>query len=250
MNDQSNPSSWGKFSDAAEAELPEYRALSGLAVIGFLLGLASALAIVHLGLLFIGAAAVICSLVALARIARLPGEVSGRWLALAGIILAVFWGTAGIAQDLTLRRLVDLGSRDFALQWFDYLKHGEPEKALEMAKPARNRRPLGEELMEAFLSDEVEYESLQEFVAKPEVRAMLALGNQAQIRHFTCLNSSKEYVSQVYAVTYDDHGSKKTFLVKIGLGRNEYPEHGISAWRTTSTEAPWKSEADEPRPAG
>ena len=250
MNDQSSTPSWGKFSDATEAELPEYRALSGLAVVGFLLGLASALALVHIGLIFIGAAAVLCSVVALTRIARLPSEISGRWLALAGIVLALFWGTAGIAQNLTERRLVNLGSRDFALQWFEYLKRGEPAKALEMAKPATSRRPFDQELVDAFLSDEVEYESLQEFVAKPEVRAMLALGDQAQVRHFTCLDSSSDSVSQVYAVTYDDHGTKKSFLVKMGLKRNEYPRQGVSAWRTTFTEAPWRPEANKPKPAG
>lgn len=250
MNDQSNSSSWGKFSDSAEAELPEYRALSGLAVIGFLLGLASALAIVHVGLLFIGAAAVICSLVALARIAQLPSEISGRWLALAGIALALFWSAAGIARDLTQRRLLDLGSREFALQWFEYLKQGQPAKALEMGRPAGNRRPLGPELMDAFLSDEVEYESLQQFVGKPEVHALLALGDQAQVRHFACVDSSADFVSQVYAVTYDDHGHKKSFLVKMNLKRHEYPRHGVSAWQAASTDAPWTPQADEQKPAG
>ncbi len=242
MDDQVSGNRWGKFSAAAEAELPQYRALSGLAVVGFLLGFLSALSIVHVGLTFIGALAAICCLVAMGRISKAPSEMSGRRLALAGLLLALFWTVAGSARELTERYLVDIESRDFALQWFEYLKKGEPEKALEMANSPGGRRALNEKLKEQYLTSQSDYEGLEQFVNKPEVRSLLALGDRAQVRHYACLDASGGTASQVYAVTYDDQGTRKSFLVHINLIRSELPQHGVYGWHTGATDAPWKPE--------
>ncbi len=239
MDDQASVNRWGKFSDAAEAELPQYRALSGLAVLGFLLGLLSVLSIVHVGLAFVGALAAICCLVAMGRIAKAPSEMSGGRLALAGLLLAVFWTIAGSAREFTERCLVDIESRDFALQWFEYLKKGEPEKALEMASRPGSRRALNEKLKEQFLSSQGDYEELEQFVNKPEVRSLLALGDRAQVRHYACLDAGGGTASQVYAVTYDDHGTRKSFLVQINLVRSELPELGVYGWHIGGSDAPW-----------
>lgn len=239
MDDYSSSHRWGKFSDAAEAELPQYRALSGIAVVGFLLGLASAVSIIHVGLSFVGVLAAICCATALARISRAPSEMSGRRLAVAGLALAVFWTVAGSARHVTNRYLLDTQSRAFALQWFEYLKKGEPEKALEMSNSALARRPLDDKLLGHLLSSQADYEQLEEFVSKPEVRALLALGGRAQVRHYACVEAGEEFVSQVYAVTYDDRETKKSFLVKINLIRSEFPDQGVFGWQTGATDAPW-----------
>lgn len=244
MNDRLDSKSWGKFSDADEGELPEYRVLSGAAVLGLILGLLSVLAIVHVGLSFIGAAAALCSVIALVRISAAPTEISGRGMAVAGLILALFMTAAGVAREVTERRLLDFHSRELAAQWFEYLKEDEPEKALELNNSGASRRPLDEKLWDRYLTEKQEYEGLQEFVKKPEVRALLALGERAEIRHYACLGATPENVAQVYAVTYSDEGTKKTFLVKINLARSVFHDVGTSAWRVASTRGPWQPDGD------
>ncbi len=244
MDDRSDTTSWGKFSDAAEAELPEYQTLCGFAVVGLLLGLLSSLAIVHIGLSFIGGAAALCSVIALVRIAAAPSDISGRWLALSGLVLAVFMTVTGLARELTERRLLDIHSRQLAVQWFEYLKKGEPEKALELQNSGSGRRPLDEKLWKKYLSTQTDYEGLEQFVSKPEVRALLTLGDGAEIRHYACTEARSGNVAQVYAVTYVDDGVKKSFFVQIGLRRSEYADSATSSWRTASTHAPWNP--DEP----
>jgi hypothetical protein len=243
MDDQSKLTRWGKFSDAAEAKLPEYRALSGLAVVGFLLGLFSVLAIVHISLSFVGAAAALCCLAALIRISASPSEISGRRLALAGFVLAVFWTTSGLAKELTRQRLLDAHSRAFAVHWFEYLKKGEPEKAFELRNAASARRPLDSKLLGHYLSSRMDYEGLEEFVAKPAVRALLTLGDRAQVSHYTFDGADAEKVGQVFAVTYDDHGTKKSFLVHMTLVRSHFPDYGTSAWQIDGSHAPWTPDA-------
>lgn len=239
MKDHSDPTSWGKFSDAAEPDLPEYRVLSGLAVIGFLLGLLAVLAIVHVTLSFIGAAAALCCVTALVRISASPSETSGRRLALAGLFLAVFWTTGGLASELTNQRLLDIHSRRFAVHWFEYLKNGEPVKACELSQSGLARRPLSNKLLDEYLASREDYEGLTAFVAEPEVRALLALGDRAQVRHYAFGGAGSNDAAQIYAVTYDEAGVKKSFLVRMVLKRASYPDRGLSAWQTAAIEAPW-----------
>lgn len=244
MNDRLDSTRWGKFSNADEGELPEYRALSGAAVLALILGLLSVLAIVHVGLSFIGGAAVLCSVIALVRISAAPSEVSGRGFAITGLILALFLTAAGVAREVTERRLLDHHSRELAVQWFEYLKEDEPEKALELNNSGASRRPLDEKLWDRYLTSKQEYEGLQEFVKKPEVRALLALGEQAEIRHYACLGASPGNVAQVYAVTYSEDDTKKTFFVRIDLARSVFLDAGTSAWRVASTRGPWQPGED------
>lgn len=243
MDDHTKSTRWGGFSDATEAELPEYRALSGLAVVGFLLALSSALSFVYLGLVFLGAAAALCCVIALIRISASPTELSGRRLAIAGLVLAVFWTASGLAREVTRQRLLDVHSRKFAIHWFDYLKKGEPQKAFELKSAGSTRRPLDDTLWDHFLSSRTEYEAIEEFVSKPEVRALLVLGDRAQVRHYAFDGAGSVDVAQIYAVTYEDHGTKKSFLVRLTLKRSRFPSHNVSAWQIGSTYAPWTPDA-------
>ncbi len=242
MKDQTDPARWGKFSDASEPDLPEYRVLSGLAVIGFVLGLLSALSIVHITLSFLGAAAALCCVIALVRISAAPSETSGRRLALAGLVLAVLWTTAGLAKEVTHQRLLDIHSRQFAVHWFQYLKDGEPAKACELRLSALSRRPLNEGLLDEFLSSSEEYEVLTNLVATPEVRALLALGDRAQVRHYAFAGAGANDATQIYAVTYEEAGVKKSFLVRMGLTRSRFPLYGLSGWKVSSVNAQWTPE--------
>lgn len=239
MKDQFDTTRWGKFSDAAEPDLPEYRALSGLAVIGFLLGLLSALSMVHPTLSFIGAAAALCCVGALVRISASPSDISGRPLALAGLVLAVLWTTAGLANEATRQRLLDIHSRRFAVHWFEYLEKGEPAKACELGNSAISRRPLDDKLLDEYLASSNDYEGLKDFVARPEVRALLALKDRAQVRHYAFAGADSSHANQIYAVTYDEAGIKKSFLVRMALKRSKFVDRGLSAWQTNGTEAPW-----------
>lgn len=243
MDKKSQETSWGKFSDAAEADLSEYRVLSGLAVVGLILGLLSALAIVHVTLSFVGAAAILCCVVALVRISASPSEMSGRWLAVTGLTLAVFLTAAGIAREAITQRLHDINSRAIAAHWFEFLKTDEPEKACELGSSITIRRPLDDELMGKYLKSRDEYEGLQTFVSRPGVRALLDLGDRAQVRHYKFDGADAKYTRQIYAVTYEEDGVKKSFLLQISLIHETFPDRGFSSWRISGTTAPWTPES-------
>jgi hypothetical protein len=238
MTEQEPKRSWGGFSDSQESEIPEYRTFSGLAVVGFVLGLLAFPAMAHLGMLFIAAAAVLVCSAALIRIGASPSNTSGRGLAIAGLLLAVFWSGAGIASRLTHGYLMDVRSRELLVAWFDYLADGEPAKALELRVPASSRQPLGDQLLDHYLSKRDSYETYTEYLERPEIRSLLHLGRGAQVRHYVCEAVTHDTAYQIYAVTYDDEGTKKTFFIQVTVARDELPEYGVSAWRIKSFDGP------------
>jgi hypothetical protein len=76
-------------------------------------------------------------------------------------------------------------------------------------------------------------------VSSPDVRALLALKDRAEIRHYAFDGGDSTDAAQIYAVTYDEAGIKKTFLVRMALKRSSFPDRGLSAWQTSGTKTPW-----------
>lgn len=237
MADRTDDSHSVRFTPPLEDEIPRYRPLCGLAVGGLILGLCSSLTILHIGFSVIGIAAILVAAAAMMRIARSPG-MAGRGLAVGGILLAVFWTTAAWAKDLTHARLMDTQSREFGLLWFEFLRKNEPEKAMELGTPPGGRRALNATLIDHYLTDRDNYESFQGFVSNHEVRALLKLGQRAQVRFYQAEDPSEERVTQVFAVTYEDRGVKKTFFVRLFLRRAFLADKHVSGWYVESSRGP------------
>jgi len=243
MTDHNDNKAPVRFTAAPEVEDTEYQALSGLAVIGFLFGLASCVALVHPGLAFLAGAALLCGVAALIRIAGNPSDIVGRGWAVAAIMLAVFWGSAAIAKEVTYRQLLEAEAQPFAMLWFDLLKNGAPEKALELQTNPSRRSKLDSTLLDYYLDDEHRYESLSGFVNGPEVRALLKLGRDATVRYYDTEYVGPTEISQVYAVTYDDEGTKKSFFVVLTLKKHILADGQNVAWAIQSNHGPFVPEA-------
>lgn len=98
-------------------ELGQYRSLSVLAVLSFLLGLSSASAFVSPLLVIVPLAGIAAALLALKSIAASDGGLTGEQLARWGIVLAVFFGVAafsrGMVRDSLLRNQADAVAREW-----------------------------------------------------------------------------------------------------------------------------------------
>ncbi|MDD4269266.1 MAG: hypothetical protein PHO07_08510 [Pirellulales bacterium] len=241
MVERTQESHEARFPPPSEGEILEYRPLCGLAVAGLILGLFSWLAILHIGFAVVGAAAILAALASMIRIARAPGMI-GRGLAVAGCVLAIFWTAAAWAKDLTHARLMDSQSREFALLWFEFLRDNEPAKAMELGNHPASRQPFNAALIDHYLVDRDRYESLQGFVANPEVRALLRLGDRAQVRFYKAENHDEDWVGLVFAVTYQEEAVPKAFFVRLILRRVILAEKRVSAWYLESSRGPLEPE--------
>ena len=73
----------------------------------------------------------------------------------------------------------------------------------------------------------------------PLVRTLLALGPKAQVGFYRTVgqshNNDRDEVDQLYAVTYEEDGERKSFFVSVHLQRTKLSD-GAASWRIISTQ--------------
>ena len=217
-----------------------YQAVSGLAVAGLILGVVAAVAFIHPLLWLVPAAGILVAGLALRRIARDAPALIGRKAALAGLMLAMFCATAAPSGWSAYRGFMRREARQFARVWFDFLRRDEPHKAHQLTRHPRYRLPLDESLWVAYEEGSDPRNELENYVSRPEVRALLALGDKARVRYYDTEGQGREegcdVVYQVYAVTCDEAGGKKTFFIGVALKRYRLQGTRRAFWRITRTD--------------
>ena len=228
------------FSDPRDAEVTEYRAVSGLALAGLIAGILAPLAMVHPLLWIVPAAGIVLSVAALRRISRDALALIGRKAAFTGLVLSVLFAAIAPANWFTYRHLIDREAEQFALQWFDFLRQGEMLKSYQLQEPPSGRLPLDDWLWEHYGPESAGRMALQGYVERAEVRSLLALGQKALVRYYDTERQSRadgtDHVKQVYAVTTGEAGRKTSYFVRLGMRR--YPDRGTGRayWQIVDVE--------------
>jgi hypothetical protein len=219
---------------SSSAEEMEYRAAEPWAVIGLLAGFLAPLALLGGLMTMVAVLAIVANLVALVRLKREPWR-TGRAAAIVGLALAVLFTAAPIAQWATSYVLLSTQPREMADQWFELLRQGSPEKALRLRFAPDQRPPLDDGLWLHFRHDDDAKAELRAFVTDPVVRALLALGERAQVRfyktHSVVSEGTLAGVQYVYTVTFPDVDGKKTFFVSLILERKPTNDPRLNPWR-------------------
>ena len=218
-----------------EADAVAYRAVSGLAVAGLLLGLFAPLALVVQPMWLAAIAGVVINVVALRRIAAGAPALVGRKAALVGLTLSAIFFAAVPADWLSYRWLLRDEARKCAAIWFDYLRAGQPQKAyqLTIGPPMRDR--LDDSLWEFFREGSDGRTMLNGFIHRPAVGALIALKDKATVRFYDTESQWSEkdldHVYQTYAVTYPDSEGLKTFFIGLVLDRSMDGRTGHAYWQ-------------------
>lgn len=121
-------------------ELGQYRSLSSMAVVSFLLGLCSFLMLASPVLVVVPLAAIAMALLAMRGIANSDGGLTGTRLALSGIGLAVLFGVAAYARVAVRDELMQQQVEQASEQWLGMAADGDVDAMLEfMTKPAADK---------------------------------------------------------------------------------------------------------------
>lgn len=215
-------------------EREAYRGVSRAAVAALVLGVASAavmsgaavLVVIPLSGLFVG-------LSALARLADPEQRQAGRSLALTGMGLSTMFLIGGPLHWWMDGLWLSREARPVAQQWIEFLRHGQPQWALQLEQLPAARRPLDAGLVDYYRSPE-SYEKLKNFVKQPLVRLLLELNDEAQVRFCQTLRvgrgTNKDEVTQLYAVTFPLEGQRTTLFAFVGLERRGDVESAVEAW--------------------
>jgi len=237
-----------RLTEPTDAQLAEYRSISGWAVVGLIFGLLSPLALAGPLLWAVPLAGLIICGRALLRIRQNASNMIGRKAALAGLWLAVF-SLAAVPSDLFYYRWRISGeATQVGLFWFELLAKNRPEMAFQLTLSPTQRRPLDERIWDFYVDVGKNRwrTALKNYVApaKPDeppqlVRTLLALGDSAEVRYLSTLNQantdSDDLLDQLYAVTFNESGEKKTFLVTIRLVHARI-SNNRAAWRIVNTQ--------------
>lgn len=224
-----------------EPEASDYQALSALAVLGLLSGIAGLAAVLWAELWIIPVIGAVISLVALGRIARYSPALTGRMVAAVGLILSVFSAAAVPANRIGYQRLICREAQEFAAIWFESLRENEPVKAYQLTQDPRYRWPLAE-FSQKCLDEESEYhESMIGYTGDKWVGKLLELGDKARDEHHSTVahfqTSDGDSVVDTYAITYDEDGASKTAYVKLTLNRWVLPGTDQSDWQLKAVKA-------------
>jgi hypothetical protein len=234
-----------RLSESRDGDSSDYRDVSGLAVTGAILGLLSLSAIADTSFWPFAAAGILVCTAALWRIAARAPQLLGRKAAMVGLALSILAGTFAVGRTLTYEHLVQQQARQFGATWFQLMAERRPQLAHQLTLSPDIRKPLGTDLDAVYRDDETLRKALEKFTGEKLVQTLLALGEKAEVRYVATQSMDQprgsEMLHQIYSVTHDEDGAKKTFYVDATLCR--FPSdsfHGVN-WvmlRAERIEAP------------
>lgn len=207
---------WG---EAVEEDLSGYRSVSATAVGGLILGLLSSLAFSHPLYWALPIVGVLVNIMALRRIAHHAPLLFGKRAALLGLSLSLCFGLAAPSRAGIETWYYHTQARQFTMRWFTLLMRREPERALQMTVGKRMRLPTDDSLWARYAGSSYYRRALRMSVEQPAQRALLALGDRAQVRHYQHVSSHEiqgdRRITDIYAVTFRNKGTLKSFFVEV-----------------------------------
>jgi hypothetical protein len=217
---------WG-----TETELRSYRKICVTAFCALGLGLLSPLVFAYPLMYVLPVGGVFISVIALRRMAREPGRLIGRRAAIIGLAVSVLMGIGAPTRVLTHRWVVLGQAQQFADEWFTHLRDGNPHMALELTRDIKKRRPQDDALWQKYRNNSNDAEALRKYVRDPLVATLLALGDSATVRHYETVDytqyADSDGVEELYAVTYEENGRRKTFFVRVAMSRKFDAHKGV-----------------------
>ncbi len=222
--------------DRPKGEDTSYRPICALAIVALGFALLSLTAWLTMVMWCVALFAVVLAIVSLRRITRSDPPMLGRKVALLALFISLVCTVGPITDVYTNRFLVRSEAQTFAKYWFDMQLNRNVKVAQLLVVPP---------MMAPSSPDEARYDSKQDMAARmreyyrnrPEVRALTALSGKAQVRYYDTESQSRadgnDYISQVYAVTYDKKGTKTTFFVRLDMERAVPADNPVGLWRIT-----------------
>lgn len=213
----------------------EYQPVERWAVISLVLALFSPLALLAPVMWCVPILAGLVGTVALIKIRGEPGR-PGRSLALASIGLATLFFVMPVARIFSTLLILRGQPRPVAEQFFEYLKQGQPEKAITLKWAPDYRQGLSDDLWLFIRSNEEASGEFEAFIRHPIVRMLLALGEKADVSYYETevvgASGDLAQVRSTYAVTFDDEdGKKKTYFISLLMERKPTRNPRLNPWR-------------------
>ena len=143
-------------------------------------------------------------------------------------------------------------ARQFSELWFQYLRQEEPQKAHQLTLPTTLRQPF-DQLWDFYRNNPLCPAGARGLREKPSGANFARAGAAGAARFYDTVGQKRQldedYVEQLYAVTYEDRGERKSFFVLMRMTRPKKAEVR-TGWRIASAEggvlpSGWKADTTD-----
>jgi hypothetical protein len=210
---------------ATFTEDAEYRSLSPWAVIALILGLVSAIAFAAPLLLAVPILGAAAAAIALRQISADGSEFTGRKAALWGLGLSVAFGVGAATERMATGWRLESEATEFAMLWFEHLRHKRPQLAHQLTLEPHERRVSGD-LEEYYRSQPEARAEFEAFAQDTAMATILEHSERSTVRQTASDSAGKDsrgrmLVGQVYDVTFEGLKSEPPLRVTLLMRRSE-----------------------------
>jgi hypothetical protein len=212
-----------------------YRSVSGIAILGLLLGLASPLSLISPILLVVPLAALFASLMALLRISRAEEILSGRTLAYAGLFLATFFLSYLPVRHYFRSQSLARPAQQLGDAFLELVRQKQLHAAHQLMQPRFLLRDPNRPLVEYYAGDEAAGKELKAFLESEAVEKILALDGHFDYQFESATTGTDHEGSDVLTLHYrlQPHGTtaKRPFPVWLVVVRSVDPLSNAPSWK-------------------
>lgn len=229
MSAQPDSNSFARNS-ADDAEIIEYLPVNRCAVAACVLGCASALALTGKPFWAVPAIAVPLAFLALWQLSRSVDPMLGRKAAIAGLVLAVLFGSWAVATDRSRQQWIEKTAAEKTLRWFEIAAAGNWQEAHRLTLSHERRRnpdsdPLDNIPGHSALRNEAKNVSAYDtFLKQDVIQELQAAGPTLRARVIKTFGSvvsgASELVSQDVLAEWSQDGQTKTLPLLVVMQRN------------------------------
>jgi hypothetical protein len=222
---------------ADELPVAEYRAIAPLAFVALGLGLSAALVIVSPLLAPLPVGGAIAAVVALVSIRRSRGELTGAWIAMAGLCLSLFFLGFGLTRHLGRQGTLEERAREIAGVFLDLVMEGRVQEAHQFRQSPGMRITSPEAIAEHYEKNKEAAQELASFKNSEGVKDLVASGKKADVRFENLHSATRDGQSDMLVLKYsyltETSGERKPLWVYInrrwdeGSKRHQWDVGGI-----------------------
>jgi hypothetical protein len=206
-----------------ETNAVEYGPYSGWAFVALGLGVLSIAALAAPILWLIPGVTAVIAIVAMRKIKRADPPLSGWYVALLALIMAIFFGAAGPARTISRRYYLETRAVRFADQFMQALQQNHSLLAFQFTIYSGLRKPLQPDQTDLGTKDDKAKKAYADFLASPLVKAILESGDKTKIEldSATLVGSDggRDDVIVAYHIQFPPDAAAKSTTVFLDLAR-------------------------------
>ncbi|MGM0486433.1 MAG: hypothetical protein ACQESR_06695 [Planctomycetota bacterium] len=204
-----------------------------LALITLAFGLLSFLACFHAMFWSLPILAVLLGPISLFTLARSP-EKLGRKAALAGMFLAILFGSLTVSRYVSRQRWVSKHARRYANLWLERIQENKLREAHQLHLPQVGRAGAGVSLDQHYREQEPLQEELEGFYSSDPLKTLVEVAPRATIEFVGQTGyqptASHDDVVLRYVARYQENGEPRELKMDLVMRREVQFKQGISSW--------------------